>query len=370
MKVCCDCVLDETVDQLVFDQAGRCSYCLDYDAIRPGLEEKLRDGEEFLATIKTRLGREARGSYDAILGISGGVDSSYVALLAKRLGLNPLLVHFDNGWNSETAVSNIKKISTSCDFDLETYVINWKEFRDLQRAFFKASVLDIEMITDHAIMAVLYQLSRKHKTRNVLSGNNLATEFGMPPVWSYNKRDFTNIRAIHKRFGEVPLKTFPVLTTWKWLLISKLGVGMNFIEVLNYLPYKKSQALEELEREFDWQYYGGKHYESTFTRFYQAYVLPEKFGIDKRKAHFSSLIRNGELTREQALAQLELPLYAPGELARDIDYVTKKLGFSSAEFEQIMASPPRPHNSYPSDEFLFRKLQGVYRFMRPGRGQG
>ncbi len=184
LTVCRTCVLDTSAKELTFDDAGICNYCNSYKPVKLKLEENVRDEKNYFTQLKTRLKNEAGGQYDCIVGLSGGVDSSYVALLAKRLGLNPLLVHFDNSWNSEISVSNIKKIVQKCGFDLYTYVIHWPEFRDLQRSFFKASVLDIEMLTDHAIMAVLFQLSRKHKTKNVLSGNNLATEYGMPPSWS------------------------------------------------------------------------------------------------------------------------------------------------------------------------------------------
>ncbi len=367
LRVCSRCVLDETAE-LEFDEDGVCHYCRKWDEIAPQLEEKQKNGDAYFSDLKKRLKREGGPRYDSIIGLSGGVDSSYVALLAKRLQLNPLLVHFDNGWNSEVAVSNIKKIANSCGFDLETYVIDWQEFRDLQRAFFRASVLDVEMLTDHAIMAVLMRLSRKHRTRNVLSGNNYATEFGMPEEWSWNKMDYTNIKAIHSQFGERNLKTFPVLTTWTWLAINKLGIGLNYLQLLDYLPYRKETALKELQEEFDWVYYGGKHYESTFTKFYQAHYLPEKFGIDKRKAHYSSLIRNGEISRDEVLEILKSPPYDPQELEQDREYVLKKLGFTEQEFDAILRAKTVAHTDYRSDHQLFKKAQRVYRGVQKAVG--
>jgi N-acetyl sugar amidotransferase len=341
-----------------------CEYCREWEQINQRLAKNLENSQAYFDDLTTRLGRRGQRGYDSILGLSGGVDSSYSALVAKRLGLNPLLVHLDNGWNSEIAVSNIKKIARACQFDLDTYVIDWAEFRDLQRAFFKASVIDIEMLSDHAIFAVLLKLARKHGIRTVLSGNNYATEFGMPQSWVWNKQDFTNIKAIHRQFGEVKLRTYPVLTSWKFIAITKLGYGMEYVEILNHLPYRKALALQELEKEFDWVYYGGKHYESTFTKFYQTYVLPVKFGVDKRRAHLSSLIRNREITREEALETLkELP-YDKDTIEAERDFVLKKLGFSLAEFESMMAEPPKPHLHYASDHHKLEVLRQMVQAVR------
>jgi hypothetical protein len=274
------------------------------------------------------------------------------------MGLRPLAVHFDNGWNSEVAVSNIKSIVGKLGFDLVTYVINWEEFRDIQRAFIKASVVDIEMITDHAIMAAMYAIARKHGIRVILSGQNHATEHCMPKAWIWNKQDLVNLRAIHDKFGEVRLKTFPTLPTWKYLVYRR--ILFDYVLPLNAVNYRKTEAMAVMERELGWRYYGGKHYESVFTKFYQAYILPTKFNIDKRKPHLSALIRNGELTRSQALEELARPLYPAEELSRDKEYVLKKLGFSESEFEQIMAESPVSHNAFPSDRALVDKLMRLY----------
>jgi hypothetical protein len=279
------------------------------------------------------------------------VDSSYVALLAARHSLRTLLVHFDNGWNSAVAVENIRGIVDGLGFDLETYVIDWEEFRDLQRSFFQASVVDIEMLTDHAITAAMFSIARKRGIRYILSGVNLATESGLPQAWYWNKQDLRNIKAIHKRFGGVKLNSFPTLSTWRWIVQRHLR-RFVFVEILNMVNYRKLEAMAQLTSELGWRYYGGKHYESVFTKFYQAYVLPTKFGIDKRKAHLSSLVRNGELRRDEALAELAKPLYDPAELRQEKEYVLKKLDFSEQEFERIMALPVRSHLDYPSDRWL------------------
>jgi N-acetyl sugar amidotransferase len=295
--------------------------------------------------------------YDCLLGISGGVDSSYLAYMARKLKLRPLVVHFDNGWDSELAVSNIQKIIEHLGFDLATYVIDWEEFRDLQRSFLKASVIDIEMLTDHAIFSALFGLARKHDIRCVLSGTNHATENGMPDSWVWDKQDLRNIKAIHNKYGSCPLQSFPTLNLWKWLGIRYLKLGFEFVELLNFANYKATEAITVLENELGWRYYGGKHYESIFTKFYQAYILPEKFGADKRKVHFSSLIRNGEMSRKNALIELNSKPYSPDELKNDKEYVLKKLSFSENEFDGLMKESPRPHSDFATDAPLVAMLR-------------
>lgn len=354
--------MDTSDPDITFDSAGVCSHCHSGDrllaSIRRGPEESTRD----LATLAERVKAGGEGhDYDAIIGLSGGVDSSYAAYTAQRLGLRALAVHFDNGWNAELAVENIQRVVEGCGFDLQTYVINWTEFRDLQRAFLKASVIDIEMLTDHAILAALVKLADDHGIRFVVSGNNGATEHGMPSTWVWSKQDWTNIKAIHERFGTVPLKTFPHLTRRRWLAIHTFRRGLEFVEPLNLLPYRRDEAAATLTREFGWREYGGKHHESVFTRFYQSYILPRKFGVDKRRVHLSDRIRNGELTRDQAIEALAQPLYpSPEALANERAFVLKKLGFSDAEFDEIMAAPVRRHDEFPNDVGMFEAVRRAY----------
>ena len=293
-----------------------------------------------------------RDGYDSIIGLSGGVDSSYTAWLAHKLGLRPLAVHLDNGWNSEIAVANIHNLVQRCGFDLVTLVIDWPEFRDLQRAFIQAGVVDIEMLSDHAITATMFRLCRKHEIRNVLSGTNIATEHGMPRSWVWNKQDLTNIRSIHSKHGSVPLKTFPTMGLLRSALWRLPLVGYRFVELLDHANYRKASAVEELKRETGWRDYGGKHHELIFTKFYQCYILPTKFGIDKRRVHLSALIRNGEMDRRTALAALQAPIYDPAELRRDKEFVLKKLGFSEPEFDRVMQTPPVSHDHYRSDRSI------------------
>lgn len=352
--------MDTSDLDIVFDDKGVCNHCRAADLLLPQYRFTPEQSQRRLNEIAARLKKVGRGKrYDCVLGMSGGVDSSFAAHTAARLGLRILAIHFDNGWNSEIAVSNIKKIVEKCGFELHTYVINWPEFRDVQRAFIKASVVDIEMVTDHAIFAAMFRIARQRHIRYVLSGTNRATEHGMPRTWLWRKQDLVNLKAIHRRFGTVKLKTFPMLGSFRAAMYTKLGLGLEYVEILNNLNYRKTSAIEELERIYGWRYYGGKHYESVFTKFYQAYILPIKFGIDKRKVHLSDLVRNGEITREEALIELARPLYAPEELRADREYVLKKLGFSDIEFEKILSAPPIAHTNYPSDQIAVKFAQRI-----------
>jgi len=364
VQVCTSCVMDSTDPAISFDAAGVCNYCRDaapaLERVRLSTEESDRRLQALADTIRANAKDRP---YDAVVGMSGGVDSSYVALLAKQMGLRVLAVHFDNGWNAEVATANIHAVVEACGFDLETYVIDWPEFRDLQRAFIKAGVVDIEMLTDHAIMAAMFDLAKRHNIRYVLSGTNVATEHGMPRAWVWNKQDLTNIEAIHKRFGERKLKSFPRMGLIPSILRRYLGLGFEFVEILDLVNFRKTEAMATLSEKTGWRYYGGKHYESVFTKFYQAHILPHKFGIDKRKVHLSALVRNGEMTREEAVAELAKPLYEADELRRDKAYVLKKLGFSDAEFEALMAEPPVAHDAYPSDVKIRNALKSLARLL-------
>tara|TARA_Y100001980_G_C14553928_1_gene339820 strand:- start:928 stop:2052 length:1125 start_codon:yes stop_codon:yes gene_type:complete len=364
-QVCKKCVMDESDPNIYFDENKICNHC-NYTKKQYELLPKNEEQSKFkLDLLVKKIKSHQKSEYDSIMGLSGGVDSSYVALIAKKLDLNPLVVHFDNGWNSELAVENIRKIVDTLGFDLETYVINWEEFKDLQRAFFLASVVDIELLTDHAITASLFKLAKDRKIKYILSGGNIATESGMPKAWTSRKSDFINIKDIHRKYGDLKLKTFPTMSS-KNLLYNRIFNKREVIKILNSVVYKKIDAIKKLERELDWKYYGGKHYESTFTKFYQAYYLPEKFKIDKRKTHLSSLIRNGEISREYAIDELKLPLYEKIDFDNDYNYVLKKLGFSHTEFSNIMCDPIKDHNYYKSEENYLNKytfLKLIYNFL-------
>jgi N-acetyl sugar amidotransferase len=346
---CQRCIMDRSDPSIVIGQSS-CSHCERAADLLGFLPESEAVERQRLDAVVNSMKeqRSASADYDCIVGLSGGVDSSYVAYLAKQEGLRVLGVHFDNGWNSEIAVSNIESICRSLDIDLMTYVINWSEFRDLQRSFLEASVVDVEMVTDHAIMAALFRISEEQRIPFILSGTNVATESIMPASWVWPKQDLRNLRAIHHRFGSIPLKSYPTLGILKWTCSRFTPIGPEYIELLNRVRYRRFDAIETLQREVGWRSYGGKHFESTFTRFYQAVLLPRKFGIDKRKAHLSNLIINGEIQRDDALRELAKPPLAAELVEADTKFVLKKLGFSAADFDRIMSAEVRTHDEYPS----------------------
>ncbi len=369
-RQCAISVMDTIADpDIRFDEKGICNY---YYAYKQAEAEKVipaEEGRKKLESIAAEIRAAGEGKpYDCIMGLSGGVDSSYVAWIAKSLGLRPLAVHFDNGWNSELSVKNIENIVSRLGFDLYTYVINWDEFRDLQLAYLKASVVDIEAITDHAIFATLYRLAGEKDIKYILSGTNVQTENTLPRSWIFPKSDHINIQSIHKAYGTRPLKTFPFMDA-KVKRYYQQVKGVRSVSILNYVDYNKQAVKELIQRELGWRDYGGKHYESIWTRFYQGYILPEKFKIDKRKAHLSDLIFGGQMTKEEALAELQKPIYDPVQLRTDYDFVLKKLGLTDDAFKALMALPPRSHYDFdyekPIDirypilrpfKYLYRKL--------------
>lgn len=370
---CTKTVMDNIADpNITFDENGICNYYYEYFEKE---KKHVKKGEEGIAFYNQKIAaiKEAgkNKQYDCILGLSGGVDSSYLAYIAKKEGLRPLVVHFDNGWNSELAVKNIENIVSVLGFDLYTYVINWEEFKDLQLAYLKASVIDIEVLTDHAIAATLYQLAANHKINYFLSGYNIVTEAILPKAWVFSKQDSVNIKAIHKQYGSVPLKTFPFLTPTKKRYYS-LGLKIESVPLLNYIEYNKDNVKEVLVNELQWKDYGGKHYESVWTRFYQGYILPEKFKVDKRKAHLSTLICSGQISKEQALQELKEPIYVPEQLAIDKEFVLKKLNLTESSFDELMQLSPKPHTDFETEVYsyfdkypVFKPLRGLYAAIKP-----
>lgn len=354
-KICNKCVLDTSVVDIIFDNKGVCNYCKKFEDVAiPILKLDEKQKEEKLSNVIEEIKRNGKGKdYDCILGISGGVDSSYLALLAKNNGLRTLLVHFDNGWNSELAVKNIEKIIDYCDFDLHTVVTDWEAFKNLQKAYFRASVVDIEVPTDHLIVGALYSIARKKNIKSILSGANVATEFIMPTNWNFpNKGDYTNLKNIFKKHGNGSLGK---LNTYNYysMFINKNFRNILSRSLLNYTNYSKEIAKKYLQEEIGWIDYGGKHFESIFTRFYQGYILPKKFNIDKRRAHLSTLILTGELTRVEALEELKLPTYSPKLQEEDLEYLLEKLDISQNEFINIMNIPIVSHYEFGTEEKSF-----------------
>jgi N-acetyl sugar amidotransferase len=362
--------MDTSAPEVNFDVKGVCNFCKEFDETIEEYNVSYEDKQALLNEIVTEIKEDGKGKeYDCILGVSGGADSTYAAYVAMQQGLRALAVHLDNGWNSELAVNNIENLVTKFGFDLYTHVINWDEFRDLQLAFFKASVIDIEMLTDHAISAILYSQATKNDVKYIISGSNVVTEGCMPRSWFYKKLDFKNIKSIHKRYGTIKLKTFPYHSLYKkiyYMYIKRIKI----MGILNYKNYHKEEAIRLLENEIGWRNYGGKHFESIFTRFYQGYILPEKFNVDKRKTHLSNLIRSGQITREIALEKINEEIYAPDRLKEDKYYVIKKLGLSEAEFDEYIASPAREHTAYPNYQMQLRILGFFKDIINKGRKFG
>lgn len=352
-RQCAITVMDNIADpDIKFDENGISNYYHEYKTVEKNGVFTGKEGEKKLNEFVNRIKENGKNKpYDCLIGLSGGVDSTYVAWLVKKHGLRPLAVHLDNGWNSELAVKNIENIISKLEIDLYTLVINWEEFRDIQLAYLRASVVDIEVVSDHAIFATMYKLAKEKKIAYIISGTNIVTEHIMPPSWLYKKMDFANLKDIHDKFGKIKLKTYPVFDFKKYVYYSSI-LKLSPVSILNYVPYNKKEIKQLITKELEWRDYGGKHYESIFTKFYQAYILPEKFKIDKRKAHLSTLICSGQMLKEEAIEELKQPLYDPGELAQDKEYVLKKLGLSMEEFDRIMMMVPRKHEEFKSDTRL------------------
>jgi N-acetyl sugar amidotransferase len=367
---CTRCVLDTSTSLISFDENGVCNFCHDYDKIAATtvLRDRATRYKEFDELILKIKEEGKNKTYDCILGLSGGVDSSYLALVAHEQGLRPLVVHFDNGWNNELAVKNIQQIVEKLNYDLSTYVIDWEEFKDLQLAYFRASVIDLEVPTDQLIVATLYELAEQHKIKYILSGNNFRTEYILPSDWIYGKKlDLVNLNNIHKKFGIIPLKKFPKIgVNDRYRYQAKLGIRM--VTFFDKIDFNATDVKKRLVNELDWVPYPGKHYESLFTRFYQGYILVKKFGVDKRKAHLSSLICSGQITKQEALDELAKPAYPLELQEEDKSYVIKKWGLTEREFEKIMNEKPISHAYYGEEKemALFNRIREkvklVYRY--------
>jgi len=356
-QICTNCVMDTSDSSIVFDEKGVCDHCNTYHSkILPNWDtgpQGRAELEEVIETIKA----DGKGKdFDCIVGMSGGIDSSYLTYLAKKeFGLRPLVFHVDAGWNSQTAVNNIQVLVDKLGLDLYTEVIDWEEMRDLQLAFFKSRVSHIDTPQDHSFFATMYKFALQHKVKYVLTGANFSTECIRNPIeWMYYQSDSIQIKDIHRQFGSKPLIHYP-LTSILWHKIYLPYIkGIKVIKPLNHIPYIKTEAVKMLIREFGWQPYPQKHFESRFTRFYEGYWLPQKFGYDTRRVQFSSLILTDQMTREDALKQLETSPYDQETIHHDFEYIATKLQVSIAELQSYLDAPNKSYKDYKSQDSIYK----------------
>lgn len=369
-RTCTRCVMDTSDPEIRFDADGVCNHCIEFDTVTRKQWYPDERGQALWNQQIEQIKREGQGKpYDSILGLSGGVDSSYLALKIHEAGLRPLVVHVDAGWNSELAVANIEKIVKHCNFDLHTHVINWEDMRDLHLAYLKSGIANQDVPQDHAFFASMYHFAVNNGIRTIFSGGNTATEGVFPAAWHGSAMDAINLKSIHKRFGSRKLKSYPTISFFEYYFYFPFIRKMRTVRPLNYMPYDKQSAIDELEQKIGWRSYGRKHGESLFTKLFQNYYLPRKFGYDKRLPHYSSLIVSGQMTREAALAALAEPLYDPVELETDLNYFCKKLRITRDEFEQIMAQPSHHHTDFPTWERLQKLAKQAQRALEKIRGR-
>ena len=355
-QICTNCVMDTSDSAIIFDDSGVCDHCATFfSEIEPNWNY-CGSAREELEVMTDRIRRDgARRDFDCIIGMSGGVDSSYLLHLAKEeLGLRPLVFHVDAGWNSQEAVNNIEKLIDKLELDLYTEVIDWGEMRDLQLAFFKSGVPHVDTPQDHAFFATMYKFAEQHKIKYILTGANYSTECVRNPIeWMYYQTDSIQLRDIHKKYGKQPLRNFPLTSILKhkvWLPYFK---GIRVERPLNYLPYIKKDAIKLLVEKYEWQPYPQKHFESRFTKFYEGYWLLKKFGYDTRRVQYSSLILTGQMTREEALEKLKLPPLDEDASEREFEYVATKLGVSIAELREYFNAPNRTYKDFKSQERIY-----------------
>jgi len=353
----------DTSDPLIqFDQDGRCNLCTDFLNNRLGVIQLAHEGGVTLEELLGAVRKRGRGrQYDCVVGISGGVDSSYTCKLAVEYGLRVLAVHLDNGWDSVTSVENIRNLLSSLDLDYATTVLPWKEFRQVQLAFLKASVPEAETPTDVAIQAAVHRHALKNGVRTILSGGNIATEGILPSTWHYNARDTKYSYAI-LGLAKCPRKYF---ATQKYGVVEesyfKLVRGIKTVYPLNHIQYSRQEARELLERDHGWKYYGSKHGESGYTKFIQTFYLFAKHGIDYRRATFSSEVLLGKITRDEALAVLETPPFSKDAFEQEIDYICKKLSVPRAQMNAIVSAPPKYFFDYPNNATALGIVYNLYR---------
>lgn len=358
---CSRCVMDTTDLQITFDEHGHCNHCTEFLDKRSKHQYQGGESDMALDRLVESIKRAGKGNeYDCVIGVSGGTDSSYLAYIALERGLRPLAVHMDNGWNSEKAVQNIRNITKKLGIEYESYVLDWESFRELQLAFLRASVPEAETPTDMAIPAALHYFAAKFDIKYIISGGNLATEGILPKSWHYNAKDMKYFNHIVTTFGRADVRDFPTFGYRKEMYY-KLVKGIKMVYPLNFVPFVKADANQLLKEKFDWQSYGGKHYESRYTRFIQSFYLYKKFGIDYRRAGFASRICTGEIDRDTAIERLRTQPYEDARIEADKQFIAKKLSISTEELERLIDLPGKWYWDYPNDDKKLGVIYNVYR---------
>jgi N-acetyl sugar amidotransferase len=356
-QVCTYCVMDTSDPEISFDNAGQCNHCRDFRKLLGTVWFPNDEGSQRLEAMIQKIKLEGkRKKYDCVLGLSGGVDSSYLALKAFEWGLRPLVVHVDGGWNSELAVQNIERVVKHCGYELHTHVVNWEAMRELQLSYLRAAVANQDVPQDHAFFAGLYKFATENNVRFVLNGGNAATEGIFPSSWHGPAMDAKNLRAIHKKFGTYPLDDYPTISFRQYYFWFPIVKRMTPFRPLNLMPYSKDEAILELEQ-IGWRSYPRKHGESLFTKFFQNHYLPVKFGFDKRRPHLSSLIASESITRIEALELLEQPLYDEIELVRDRQYLCRKLRIDQAEFDDFLTGEIRHYDDFDNWDKQYKRMK-------------
>lgn len=356
-QICTNCVMDTSDSRITFDEKGVCDHCNDYHQnVKPNWHTDERGRKELEILVEKIKESGKKHDFDCLLGLSGGVDSSYMLHLAvKEFGLRPLVFHVDGGWNSELAVHNIQVMIDKLGLDLYTEVINWEEMKDFQLAFFKSGVPHIDIPQDHAFVATLYHFADKYNIKYIVNGGNISTECVRNPMeWLYYGTDMAQIGDIRKQFSTNPMKTYPFSSIFRHKIYLRYIRGVQVVKMLNYRPYVKAEALKMLEKEYGWKPYPQKHFESRFTKFYEGYWLPERFGFDTRRVQYSSLILTGQMTREEAIEKLKKPAYDPKTIEDEFNYISTKLGITSEELKHYFSMPKKFYWDYKNQVSIFK----------------
>lgn len=369
--ICTNCVMDTTDSKITFDENGVCDHC---NTFKSQIQPNWHPNDTGLAMLQKTvedIKKAGKGKdFDCILGMSGGIDSSYLLYLAKeKLGLRPLVFHVDAGWNTQLAVNNIERLIEKLGLDLYTHVIDWEEIKDLQLAYFESGVPHIDVPQDHAFFATMYHFADKYKVKHILTGGNYATECVRNPMeWMYFQSDSIQLKDIHRQFGARPLKNYPVTNILWHKFYMPYFKGIKVYRPLDFMPYNKKEAMQLLMDKFGWQPYPQKHFESRFTRFYESYWLYERFGYDVRKVQFSSLILTGQMTRDEALEELKKLPYDKETIHHEFEYVATKLGISTQELQSYFEMPKKTYKDYKSQESIYLAGAKVLRMLGVERG--